>query len=48
MTVSVVELGGYGNHNLHGLLQTPEYARALYDMRRPSSLAFIEKLRGDT
>ncbi|MBI0376692.1 helix-turn-helix domain-containing protein [Streptomyces albiflaviniger] len=31
-----VELGGYGNHNLHGLLQTPEYARALYDMRRPS------------
>ncbi|WP_432036667.1 helix-turn-helix domain-containing protein [Streptomyces cucumeris] len=31
-----VELGGYGNHNIHGLLQTEEYARALYEMRRPS------------
>ncbi|MFE3602998.1 helix-turn-helix domain-containing protein [Streptomyces sp. NPDC059142] len=31
-----VELGAYGNHNLHGLLQTEEYARALYDMRRPT------------
>ncbi|WP_328925372.1 helix-turn-helix transcriptional regulator [Streptomyces sp. NBC_00190] len=31
-----VELGAYGNHNLHGLLQTEEYARALYDIRRPA------------
>ncbi|MFI0716222.1 helix-turn-helix domain-containing protein [Streptomyces inhibens] len=30
-----VELGAYGNHNVHGLLQTEEYARALYDVRRP-------------
>ncbi|AXE26152.1 transcriptional regulator [Streptomyces globosus] len=31
-----VELGAYGNHNLHGLLQTEEYARALYEIRRPA------------
>ncbi|WP_328329998.1 MULTISPECIES: helix-turn-helix domain-containing protein [unclassified Streptomyces] len=31
-----VELGAYGNHNVHGLLQTEEYARALFEMRRPS------------
>lgn len=31
-----VELGAYGNHNVHGLLQTEEYARALFDMRRPA------------
>ncbi|MFI5676710.1 helix-turn-helix domain-containing protein [Streptomyces cellulosae] len=31
-----VELGAYANHNMHGLLQTPEYARALYVRRRPS------------
>ncbi|MCX4801972.1 helix-turn-helix domain-containing protein [Streptomyces sp. NBC_01214] len=31
-----VELGAYGNHNLHGLLQTEEYTRALYEMRRPA------------
>src|SRR3954469_24088676 len=31
-----VELGAYANHNMHGLLQTPEYARALYAMRRPA------------
>lgn len=30
------ELGAYGNHNIHGLLQTEEYARALYDVRRPT------------
>ncbi|PRH78712.1 transcriptional regulator [Streptomyces solincola] len=30
-----VELGAYSAHNLHGLLQTEEYARALYEMRRP-------------
>ncbi|MGI5471906.1 helix-turn-helix domain-containing protein [Streptomyces sp. CA-132043] len=31
-----VELAWYGNHNMHGLLQTEEYARALYAMRRPA------------
>ena len=31
-----VELGAYANHYVHGLLQTPEYARALYTMRRPA------------
>lgn len=31
-----VELGAYANHYLHGLLQTPDYARALFTMRRPS------------
>ncbi|MFE3830141.1 helix-turn-helix domain-containing protein [Streptomyces sp. NPDC059092] len=30
-----VELGAYSNHNLFGLLQTEEYARALFRMRRP-------------
>ncbi|GLW51144.1 transcriptional regulator [Streptomyces sp. NBRC 14336] len=29
------EMGAYANHNMHGLLQTPEYARALFAMRRP-------------
>ncbi|MFJ3923871.1 helix-turn-helix domain-containing protein [Streptomyces sp. NPDC090022] len=33
---SAVELNAYGNHNMHGLLQTEAYARALYEMRRPS------------
>ncbi|WP_336110341.1 helix-turn-helix domain-containing protein [Streptomyces sp. PTD9-10] len=31
-----VELGTYANHNMHGLLQTSAYARALYEMRRPT------------
>ncbi|GGN39325.1 transcriptional regulator [Streptomyces kronopolitis] len=31
-----VELGAYGNHNIHGLLQTKEYAHALYNSRRPT------------
>ncbi|MEV6074192.1 MULTISPECIES: helix-turn-helix domain-containing protein [unclassified Streptomyces] len=31
-----VELSAYGSHNIHGLLQTEEYARALFGMRRPS------------
>lgn len=31
-----VELGAYGNHNLHGLLQTEEYARALFAQERPA------------
>lgn len=31
-----VELLLYSNHNLHGLLQTEEYMRALFDMRQPA------------
>lgn len=31
-----VEIGAYGNHNLHGLLQTKEYARALFGTRQPA------------
>ncbi|WP_055575482.1 helix-turn-helix domain-containing protein [Streptomyces albus] len=31
-----VERGAYGDHNIDGLLQTEEYARALYAMRRPA------------
>lgn len=31
-----VELLAYGDHNLHGLLQTAEYARALFEMRLPA------------
>ncbi|MFI1356904.1 helix-turn-helix transcriptional regulator [Streptomyces sp. NPDC020898] len=31
-----IEVLLYSNHNIHGLLQTPEYARSLYDMRQPS------------
>jgi transcriptional regulator with XRE-family HTH domain len=30
-----VALGSYSNHNIQGLLQTEEYTRALYRMRRP-------------
>lgn len=35
LEADAVELGAYANHNMHGLLQTEEYARALYGMRRP-------------
>ncbi|MGC5037479.1 helix-turn-helix domain-containing protein [Streptomyces sp. DT190] len=31
-----VELGAYAGLHIHGLLQTPEYAHALYAMRRPA------------
>ncbi|GGV32826.1 helix-turn-helix domain-containing protein [Streptomyces spectabilis] len=31
-----VEIAAYGNHNLHGLLQTGEYARALFGTRQPA------------
>jgi transcriptional regulator with XRE-family HTH domain len=31
-----VDLGAYAGHHIHGLLQTAEYARALYAMRRPA------------
>lgn len=30
-----VDLGAYASHHIHGLLQTPEYTRELYAMRRP-------------
>lgn len=33
---SSVELGAYESHHVHGLLQTPEYTRELYAMRRPA------------
>jgi transcriptional regulator with XRE-family HTH domain len=36
LEAEAVELGAYGNHNIHGLLQTERYARALFDMRRPT------------
>jgi hypothetical protein len=29
-------MGLYSNHNIHGLLQTSEYARSLFEMRRPA------------
>ncbi|WP_344568101.1 helix-turn-helix transcriptional regulator [Streptomyces axinellae] len=32
----LVERGAYGDHNLDGLLQTEDYARALFAMRRPA------------
>ncbi|MGC0211554.1 helix-turn-helix domain-containing protein [Streptomyces levis] len=31
-----IELGAYSALHIHGLLQTPDYAEALYAMRRPS------------
>ncbi|MER6382433.1 helix-turn-helix transcriptional regulator [Streptomyces sp. NPDC001127] len=31
-----VEMLAYGNHNIHGLLQTPEYARTLFEMTQPA------------
>lgn len=36
MEARAVEMELYSNHNIHGLLQTPEYARALFEMRRPA------------
>ncbi|MFD5897945.1 helix-turn-helix domain-containing protein [Streptomyces sp. NPDC060366] len=36
MEARAVELLSYGSHNLHGLLQTEEYARALLSTRRPA------------
>lgn len=39
-----VEIAAYGNHNLHGLLQTKEYARALFGLQRPAySLDQVER-----
>ncbi|MFI1362852.1 helix-turn-helix domain-containing protein [Streptomyces griseochromogenes] len=31
-----VEMLLYDSHNIHGLLQTPEYARTLFEMRQPA------------
>ncbi|MDT0380676.1 helix-turn-helix transcriptional regulator [Streptomyces sp. DSM 42041] len=36
LEAEAVEIGAYGTHNIHGLLQTEEYARALFDVRRPA------------
>ncbi|MFD8969986.1 helix-turn-helix domain-containing protein [Streptomyces sp. NPDC059568] len=36
LEAEAVELGAYGNHNMHGLLQTEEYTQALFEMRRPA------------
>ncbi|MFD4831814.1 helix-turn-helix transcriptional regulator [Streptomyces uncialis] len=36
MEAQAAELCAYGNHNLHGLVQTKEYARALIGTRRPA------------
>ncbi|NJP42152.1 helix-turn-helix domain-containing protein [Streptomyces sp. PRB2-1] len=35
LEASAVTLGAYCDHNIQGLLQTEDYARALYQMRRP-------------
>ncbi|MCX4628960.1 helix-turn-helix transcriptional regulator [Streptomyces sp. NBC_01443] len=35
MESEAVELLSYGNHNLHGLLQTEQYARSLFEMWHP-------------
>ncbi|MBM9619683.1 helix-turn-helix transcriptional regulator [Streptomyces zhihengii] len=35
LEAEAVELGAYESHNVHGLLQTEEHARALFRMRRP-------------
>ncbi|WP_328688976.1 helix-turn-helix domain-containing protein [Streptomyces caniferus] len=36
LEAKAVELGAYSNHNLHGLLQTKEYAQALIQTWRPA------------
>ncbi|CAG7599136.1 helix-turn-helix domain-containing protein [Actinacidiphila bryophytorum] len=36
LEAEAVELGAYSNHNMHGLLQTEDYARSLFGMRRPT------------
>ncbi|WP_267242886.1 helix-turn-helix domain-containing protein [Streptomyces sp. PR69] len=42
-----VELLSYGNHNLHGLLQTEEHARALLGTQRPAySLDELDRMLG--
>nr|BFD84177.1 helix-turn-helix transcriptional regulator [Streptomyces sp. Xyl84] len=47
MEALAVELTAYGTHNLHGLLQTQDYMRALFEMRRPAhSQDQVERLVG--
>ncbi|MEV5351957.1 helix-turn-helix transcriptional regulator [Streptomyces sp. NPDC052693] len=41
-----VEMLLYSNHNIHGLLQTPEYARALFEMRQPALSADVIEREG--
>ncbi|XUL88637.1 helix-turn-helix domain-containing protein [Streptomyces galilaeus] len=41
MESKAVELLLYSNHNIHGLLQTPEYARTLSEMRQPAYSADV-------
>ncbi|MFI6339189.1 helix-turn-helix domain-containing protein [Streptomyces sp. NPDC050535] len=36
-----VELLLYSNHNIHGLLQTPEYTKALFETRQPAYSADV-------
>ncbi|MEV6956371.1 helix-turn-helix transcriptional regulator [Streptomyces sp. NPDC051183] len=36
MEAKAVEIGVYATHAIHGLLQTPEHARALFEMRQPA------------
>ncbi|MFE2295155.1 helix-turn-helix domain-containing protein [Streptomyces sp. NPDC059452] len=36
LEAAAVELSAYGSHNIHGLLQTEDYARVLFGMRRPA------------
>ncbi|WP_308409657.1 DUF5753 domain-containing protein [Streptomyces sp. A3M-1-3] len=35
LEADAVEMGAYSNHNIQGLLQTEDYTRALFRMRRP-------------
>ncbi|MEE1940523.1 helix-turn-helix transcriptional regulator [Streptomyces sp. TRM 70361] len=35
LEAEAVELGSYNDHNIDGLLQTEEYTKALFEMRRP-------------
>jgi transcriptional regulator with XRE-family HTH domain len=35
LEAEAVEIGAYSNHNIQGLLQTEDYTRALFRMRRP-------------
>lgn len=41
LEAEAVELAAYGNHTIHALLQTEEYARALFEMRRPLHTADV-------
>ncbi|MEU5973601.1 helix-turn-helix transcriptional regulator [Streptomyces sp. NPDC047315] len=36
LEAQAAEIQTYNNHNIHGLLQTPEYAQALFTMQRPA------------